>query len=178
MNLGKPLNRESKLLQPKSTLLSSQVLRHTNCVTQWGEKSPWLRVRPKIKPKVQELVLEGISDPLEVQRHLKHYLCHSLCSKQPPDRLDRAYYPDQQGIRNHINKAKRSIQLSVLDQENVALKFSSGKKSHLQQGMRLDHSTQTKVTIQGLKIQSKACSGFTRRCGNRTCSCDMVTRLP
>ena len=75
------------------------------------------RVHPKIVDKIHELVLEGVIDPLEVQRHLKHYVRHSLCSEQPPDVLDRAYHPELQDIRNHINKAKRSIQLSVLDQE-------------------------------------------------------------
>ena len=64
------------------------------------------RVHTKIIHKIQELVLEGISDPLEVQRHLKHYVRHSLCSEQPPDTLDRAYYPELQDIRNHVNKAK------------------------------------------------------------------------
>ena len=38
------------------------------------------------------------------------------------------YYPELQDIRNHINKAERIIQLSVLDQENVALKVEQWKK--------------------------------------------------
>ena len=86
------------------------------------------RVHPNVIHKIQELVLEGITDPLEVQRHLKHYVRHSLCTEQPPDSLDRAYYPEIQDIRNHMNKAKRSIQLSVLDQENAALKIEQWRK--------------------------------------------------
>ena len=86
------------------------------------------RVHSKIIEKIHELVLEGVIDPLEVQCHLKHYVRHSLCGEQPPDVLDRAYYPELQDIRNHINKAKRGIQLSVLDQENVALKVEQWKK--------------------------------------------------
>jgi len=74
------------------------------------------RVHPKIIEKIHQLVLDDVIDPLEVH-HLEHFVCHSLCSKQLPDALDRAFYPEFQDIRNHINKPKQSIQLSVLDQE-------------------------------------------------------------
>ena len=85
---------------------------HHQCHPTGREVAMAQRVHPKIVDKIHELVLEGVIDPLEVQRHLKHYVCHSLCSEQPPDILDRAYHPELQDIRNHINKAKQSIQLS------------------------------------------------------------------
>ena len=98
---------------------------HHLCHPTGREVAMAQRVHTRIKQKIQ---VEGISDPLEVQRHLKHYVCHTLCSEQPPDRLDRAYYPELQDIHNHVNKAKRSIQLSLLDQENVALRIEQWKK--------------------------------------------------
>ena len=101
---------------------------HHQCHPTGREVAMAQRVHQKIVDKIHELVLEGVIDPLEVQRHLKHYVRHSLCSEQPPDVLDRAYHSELQDIRNHINKAKRSIQLSVLDQENVAMKVEQWKQ--------------------------------------------------
>ena len=76
----------------------------------------------RVHPKITEIntpvgILDDVTDPLEVQHHLKHFVRHSLCSNQLPDALDLVFYPEFQDIRNHINKAIQSIQLSVLDQE-------------------------------------------------------------
>lgn len=86
------------------------------------------RVHPAIIQKIHALVIEGTTAPLEVQRHLKHYVRHYLCSDELPDNMDRAYYPSLQDIRNHINIAKQSLKLSVLDQENALLKTEEWKK--------------------------------------------------
>ena len=42
-----------------------------------------------------------------------------MSTNQLPDCNDRVYYPSIDDIRNHINKAKRAMRLSVLDQENA-----------------------------------------------------------
>ena len=133
-------------------------------------------VHTRIKQKIRELVLEGIYDPLEVQHHLNHYVCHSLCSEQPPDRLDRAYYAELQVIHSHVSKAERSIQLSVQDQENIALKIEQWKKESpsAKYSFRPFH----KDLSDSEPDNPEACSRFTRRCGNRTFYCDMVTQLP
>ena len=43
-----------------------------------------------------------------------------MCPGNLPDPNDRAYFPSLDDIKNHIGKAKRALQLSVVDQENVA----------------------------------------------------------
>ena len=42
-----------------------------------------------------------------------------MCVGNLPDPNDRAYYPSLDDTRNHIAKAKRALQLSVVDQENA-----------------------------------------------------------
>ena len=69
--------------------------------------------------KIQEFVSIGTVDPIEVQRLLKHHVQHYMCVRNLPDPNDRAYYPSLDDIRNHIAKAKRALQLSVVDQENA-----------------------------------------------------------
>ena len=101
---------------------------HHKCHPTGKEAGMAQRVHPSIIQKIHALVLEGMVEPLEVQRHLKHYVQHYLCASELPDSLDRAYYPDIQDIRNHINTAKRSLQLSVIDQENVLLKTNEWKE--------------------------------------------------
>ena len=77
------------------------------------------RVYPKIVDKIR-VGIGGCHWP--TRSAASSQTRHSLCSEQSPDVLDWAYYPELQDIRNHINKAKRSIQLSV------ALKVEQWKK--------------------------------------------------
>ena len=102
---------------------------HHKCHPTGKEAGMAQRVHPSIIQKIHALVLEGMVEPLEAQRHLKHYVQHYiLCASELPNSLDRAYYPDIQDIRNHINTAKRNLQLSVIDQENVLLKTTEWKE--------------------------------------------------
>jgi len=77
------------------------------------------RVHPKLIAKIQELVSIGTVEPIEVQRLLKHHVNHYMCAGNLPDPNDRAYYPCLDDIKNHIAKAKRALQISVVDQENA-----------------------------------------------------------
>ena len=126
--LRKALENGEKVAVTKNFFVSLPTAEAHHQCHPTGREVAMAQRHSKVIEKIHELVLEGVIDPLEVQRHLKHYVRHSLCGEQPPDVLDRAYYPELQDIRNHINKAKRSIQLSVLDQENVALKVEQWKK--------------------------------------------------
>ena len=120
----------------------------------------------RVYPKIVDKIRVGIGGcHLPTRSAASSQTRHSLCSEQSPDVLDWAYYPELQDIRNHINKAKRSIQLSV------ALKVEQWKKNHLQQTMSFDHSTKAHI----LKRQNKAYYGFTKKCGNKI---GIVTRLP
>ena len=78
------------------------------------------RVHPELIAKVQEYVSIGTVEPVEVQRLLKHHVNHYMCVGNLPDPNDRAYYPSLTDVKNHIARAKRALQLSVVDQENAA----------------------------------------------------------
>ena len=69
------------------------------------------RIYPELITKIQELVHAGITEPIQIQRLLKHHVRHSMCPEQLPSFNDRAYYPTMDDIRNHINKAKKEMQL-------------------------------------------------------------------
>ena len=87
------------------------------------------RVHPKVIMKIYELVGAGISEVSEVKRALKLYITKELCPTDLPNRDDRAYYPTNHDLSNHIHKAKSQLQLSKLDQENLGLKIDEWKKN-------------------------------------------------
>lgn len=88
------------------------------------------RVNPNIATKISELVGEGMTDPHEVSKALKHYVTTVLCATtSTPDPDDRAYHPTIRDLRNHIYKAKKSLELSKLDQQNLKLKIEEWAKS-------------------------------------------------
>ena len=55
----------------------------------------------------------------QVRSLLHHYVMNDLCKNDPPHSNDRAYFPLDKDLRNHIFRAKRALQLSCIDQENV-----------------------------------------------------------
>ena len=92
---------------------------HHKCHPTKGIMGFSQRVHPELIVKIQEFVSIGTVEPVEVQRLLKHHVKHYMCVGILPDSNDRAYYPSLDDIRNHIAKAKRALQLSVVDQENA-----------------------------------------------------------
>ena len=92
---------------------------HHKCHPTKGIMGLSQRVHPELIAKIQEFVSIGTVDPIEVQRLLKHHVKQYMCVGNLPDPNDRAYYPSLDDIRNHIAKAKRALQLSVVDQENA-----------------------------------------------------------
>ena len=92
---------------------------HHKCHPTKGIMGFSQKVHPELIAKIQEFVSIGTIEPVEVQRLLKHHVKHYMCVGNLPDPNDRAYYPSLDDIRNHVAKAKRALQLSVVDQENV-----------------------------------------------------------
>ena len=92
---------------------------HHKCHPTKGIMGFSQRVHPELIAKIQEFVSIGTVEPVEVQRLLKHHVKHYMCVGNLPDPNDRAYYPSLDDTRNHIAKAKRALQLSVVDQENA-----------------------------------------------------------
>ena len=87
------------------------------------------RMNEKVAAKIAELVAEGITEIHEVRRLLRHYVMHDLCRDSPPNPNDRAYFPIDNDLKNHVYMAKRALQLSCLDQESLRLKIDQWKIS-------------------------------------------------
>ena len=85
------------------------------------------RVNPHIAARISELVSEGMTDPYEVSKALKHYVTTVLCASS--NNPDPAYYPTIRDLHNHIYKAKKTLELSKLDQQNLKLKIEEWKVS-------------------------------------------------
>ena len=102
---------------------------HHKCHPTKGVMGLSQRVHPEVIAKIHELVSIGTVEPVEVQRLLKHHVNHYMCAGNLPDSNNRAYFPCLDDIKNHIAKAKRALQLSVVDQENAAKIIEKQQKS-------------------------------------------------
>ena len=87
------------------------------------------RVHPELIHQIHELVLQGITDSNEVRRALKFHVKHHLSKIEgiQPSDSDRSYFPTSRDIQHHIYNAKKQIELSALDQENLTLKIQQWK---------------------------------------------------
>jgi len=92
---------------------------HHSCHPTRGIMGLFQQIHPELINKIQELVCAGTTEPMEIKKLLKHHVHHYMCPGQLPDPNDRAYYPTTEDIRNHINKANKAMQFSVIDQENA-----------------------------------------------------------
>ena len=90
------------------------------------------KVHPQVTQKIMEMVTSGMTDTAEVRRSLKYYVDNFLCKEigQKPHPHDRAFYPLKQDIMNHISMAKRAIDLSTFDQENLRMKVEQWRKDN------------------------------------------------
>ena len=87
------------------------------------------RVNPNIAKKITELVGEGMVDSYEIRKALKHYINSVMCASiTKPDPDDRAYYPIIRDIQNHVYKAKKALDLSKFDQENLKMKIEAWRE--------------------------------------------------
>lgn len=79
------------------------------------------RIHPLLVAKITEMVLDGITNTAEVKRLLRFYTNTILASQVGIkfSKQNRAFYPTSINICNHIYAAKKTLELSKLDQENV-----------------------------------------------------------
>ena len=75
-------------------------------------------MHPLLITKISDLVSYQIS---EVKKIIKHYSDNELMKELgfKPNEYDPAFYPDVTDIKNHVYKAKRALELSKIDQENL-----------------------------------------------------------
>ena len=87
-------------------------------------------IHPIIVKKISELVSSGIVETKEVQRVLENYVKHNLQGEHGITAYsnDRAFHSLPVDIKNHVDSAKRALELSKLDQENLRLKIEGWKK--------------------------------------------------
>ena len=127
---------------------------NAHCGHPTGEMSGFSqRVHPMIITKISDLVASGITDVQEIRKLLWHYVQHTIPVELnlTPSLTDRAFYPMPCDIRNHISKAKKALELSKLDQENLRLKIEDWKNPLFQLIISLDHMLR-KATLKMIKI--------------------------
>lgn len=89
------------------------------------------KLHPLVSQKILEMVKSGISDTSEIKHCLKYYV-DSIIAKdlsKKPMSGDRAFYPLNEDIRNHVSKAKKALELSKFDQQNLKMKIEEWKAS-------------------------------------------------
>ena len=86
------------------------------------------RVHPMISQKIEDLVKEGITDVQEVKRTLR-FMVKTEMKGNLPSGNNRAYYPTNTDIQNHIDAAKTAIQLSKFDQISMKALYEEWTKS-------------------------------------------------
>ena len=89
------------------------------------------KLHPLVSQKILEMVRSGMSDTNEIKRCLKYYI-DTVIVKDLDRTLtpgDRAFYPLLEDIRNHVSKAKKALELSKFDQQNLQLKIEEWKAS-------------------------------------------------
>ena len=85
---------------------------------------------------------------------------------------DRAFYPHNDDIHNHISTAKRALQLSKYDQENLHLKIEEWKKENPQSSFFFCpfHSpSQSGQVTDAVKTCDERTSAFSRKTGRNNC---------
>ena len=84
------------------------------------------KVHPLLITKISDLVSSNICDVYEVKKMIKHFSDNELAKELgfKPNEHDRAFYPDIIDIKNHVYKAKRALELSKIDQQNLRLEVN------------------------------------------------------
>jgi hypothetical protein len=118
------------------------------------------KVHPAVSRKIVEMVEGGITGTNEMKHSLKHFVNTTLSRElgRKPQPGDRAFYPHSEDIRNHINKAKRALELSKYDQENLRLKIEEWKKQKPQLSFFF-RPFSTSPPAEQAEIDENTCSG-------------------
>ena len=127
------------------------------------------KVHPQVAQKIMQMISSGITETTEVKRSLKYYVDNFLCKEigHKPHPHDRAFYPLKQDIANHINMAKKAIDLSTFDQENLRMKVEEWEKATRNLYFISDHIKRMQLKMKVVK--NKPFSMFIKKNGKRSC---------
>ena len=91
------------------------------------------RIHPLLASKITEMVISGITSTSEVKRSLNFHAATVLAPQLgiTLSKQNMAFYPTSTDVRNHIYIAKKALELSKIDQENVLLKVEQFRKRDL-----------------------------------------------
>ena len=169
---GRKRLQENKLEELKAALQSNKPLQieekyyaslptetaHTGHPT--GQHSGFgQRIHSLLVEQITDLVSSGITNTGEVKKILHHYVKNNLV-KQIGIELtisNRALFPTDIDIRNHIATAKRVLELSKLDQENLRLKIMKWQESYKNSKYFFD------LTLNQLQKMKYAISNLTQK---------------
>ena len=63
----------------------------------------------RMHPKLAQKIRDGITEVPTVYQMLRHYVNNELCKEDKPSCSDRAYYPTEDDIKNHVYRAKKHL---------------------------------------------------------------------
>lgn len=69
------------------------------------------RMNEKVSAKISELVADGITEIHDVRKLLRQYVLKDFCKEVHPHPNDRAYFPIDNDLKNHIYKLFSSLVL-------------------------------------------------------------------
>ena len=125
------LQKQTPDIQVQTRYWVSLPTAEAHCGHPVGSKAGFSqRIHPFLISKITEMVLAGITNTTEVKRSLHLYASTVLAPQMGMtlSKQNRAFYPTSTDVRNHIYIAKKALELSKLDQENVRLKIEEFEK--------------------------------------------------
>ena len=88
------------------------------------------RIHPLLASKIIEMVISGITRTSEIKRFLNFYATNVLAPQLgiTLSKQNRAFFPTSTDVCNYIYIAKKALEWSKIDQENVRLKIEQFQK--------------------------------------------------
>nr|XP_047131654.1 uncharacterized protein LOC124810593 isoform X2 [Hydra vulgaris]XP_047142244.1 uncharacterized protein LOC124816635 [Hydra vulgaris] len=77
--------------------------------------------------KISELVKKGVNSVSEMRRHLAAFIQVEFNSNNNPQKTNKRFFPRDDTIANHILRARRKLQRSLIDQECLLDKINEWK---------------------------------------------------
>ena len=138
------------------------------------------KLHPLIISKISDIVHSGITNITDIKRSLRWYVQNELAEKfgAPPKNTNRSLYPTDNDIRNHVYIAKKAMEFSKLDQENLKLKLQKWKEDIPTQSafyrpyVKVENEEQSNSPFEDFEYQEEWQKKLLQRYGNTICLID------